>query len=499
MDQRTLKPITETKYLSVENAWRYRAIMRFFYISVQQYRLWLHKEDVFEHLRREAAFQDYTLELCLQDLEALREWRNLNAVQDTAKVSTYQQFVNKQYRYQMTEYAIEIERMTLRLENLFIEGSSLDPTLLERIKEALRRLPDMLTSDTNVLGGWWQQLSHDFQRLNQDYQDYLRDWSSARAEELMKTKSFLLYKEKLVDYLRHFIKELQHHSQEIEGLLRQVTPEMQATLWQRLTHYEMSIPRVDAEQLRAEDVYTNLQGKYQSLHRFFQGSAARESEVETILTMTNEIIRRITRYAAGILEMSSQYTSRREEYRKIATLFQQQPTLDAAHQLASQVFGLGGYRHFAGDLVRETESIHRSVYEEPPLFHRLTPRVRQYREKMLKTAIPDRQAEQQAMREQVLAQRRQEQAVLMNCLQQGEIAFETLGVIDPSVRRSLLTWLSRGLQEQGGIAITEHGLKFRLANPGETRRCRLESSDGSLEMPAYVLDFNVTAEDTRMG
>lgn len=489
MDQRTLKPITETKYLSAENAWRYRAIMRFFYLSYQQFRLWLHKEDVYESLRQQEYFKDYTLELCLQDLEALREWRNLHAVQDTAKVSTYRQFVNKQYRYQMTEYAIEIERMTQRLENLLIEGSSLEPTLLERIKEELQKLPQKLEGDTSTLGGWWQQLSYDFQRLNQNYQDYIRDWSGARAEELMKTQSFLLYKEKLVDYLRHFIKELQHHSQEIETLLRHITPDMEASLLQRLTHYEMSIPRVEAEQVLPEDVYANIRGKYQSLHRFFQGSASRESEVETILTLTNEIIRRITRYAASILETSSQYTSRNEEYRKIAHLFQQQPTLEAAHQLASQVFGIRGYRHFAGDLVRETESINRSLYQEPPLFHPLTPRIRHYRERMLKTAIPDRQAEQQAMRQQVLAQRNQEEAVLMNCLKEGKITFDSLGTITPGTRRSLLTWLSRGLQEQGGIAVTEHGHKFHLVNPGETRRCQLSSSDGTLDMPAYVLEF----------
>ena len=43
----------------------------------------------------------------------------------------------KKYRYQMTEYSVEIERLVLRLENLFIEGASLEPTLLERIRRGI--------------------------------------------------------------------------------------------------------------------------------------------------------------------------------------------------------------------------------------------------------------------------------------------------------------------------------------------------------------------------
>lgn len=220
MDNKVMKQITESKYLSAENAWRYRAIMRCFYMNDQKFKHWMSKEDVYESIIENPIFSQYSLDMCKQDLDALTEWGNLSAVQDTTKVTSYQQFVNKQYRYQMTEYAIEIERMTIRLENLFIEGGSLEPTLLERIKEELMIFPEIVTKDNRSIGGWWSQLTSDFLRLNQNYQDYIRDWNSLKADELMKSKSFLMYKEKLVDYLRHFIKELQHHVYDIEKIIR---------------------------------------------------------------------------------------------------------------------------------------------------------------------------------------------------------------------------------------------------------------------------------------
>lgn len=487
---KTLKPLTETKYLSVENAWRYRAIMRTFYINDQKFKHWLSKEDVYEAIRYEPLFEEYTLEFCQQDLEALNQWGNLTAVQDTSKVTTYQQFINKQYRYQMTEYAIEIERMTVRIENIFIEGGSLEPTLLERIKEEFKLLGDMVQGDDDQkLDGLWRQLMSDFQRLNQNYQDYIRDWYSAKAEELMKTKGFFLYKEKLIDYLRNFIKELQIHAYEIEKLMKEVNAEDRMLLWNRLSDYEMDIPRIDMEEVSRDSIYENIRGRYTSFEEFFSGSATRSSEVDTILSMTNEIIRRITRYAASILELSSQYSNRKEEYRKMAELFSGTGSIQEAHKLAATVFGISGYKHLVGDLERETESIQSSVYDEMPLMLELTLRIRTYREKIKKTAIADHGEAKRNMRERILQEREEERKILAGYLKSGIVSFAELEGLTEPIRRTLLRWLTKGIQEKGHMTTTEHGQKFRLVNPGEEKRCNLVCEDGTIEMPAYVLAF----------
>ena len=74
---------------------------------------------------------------------------------------TLEEFKNRKYQYQLSEYAVEIERMVIHLENLFVEGASLEPTLLERLREELSRLSEMNTASAEQAYGWWQNLEND--------------------------------------------------------------------------------------------------------------------------------------------------------------------------------------------------------------------------------------------------------------------------------------------------------------------------------------------------
>ena len=69
-------------------------------------------------------------------------------------------------------------------------------------------MSDATSEDLHI---WWEDLESDFERLNRNYQDYMRDLNSVRAEEMMRTQAFLIFKDKLVEYLRNFVKGLQSH------------------------------------------------------------------------------------------------------------------------------------------------------------------------------------------------------------------------------------------------------------------------------------------------
>ncbi len=512
------KQIPETKYLSVENAWRYRSIMRYFYEQSQRYQHWLNKDEVHLELTSvdNSCFNEqamielggYTIDHCQQDLESLQKWGNLIARQDTAKVQTYQQFMNKQYRFQMTEYAIEIERMAIRLENLIIEGGSLEPTLLERIREQLSKVDNLLPTaqgpshhDINLhgispheIGVWWSQLSSDFQKLNQNYQDYIRTWHSAKADELMKSQSFFAYKESLIGYLRHFIKELQGHGSAIAHKLSTIDQETRSALVDAITQYEMQIPRLDQDLLIYEEVHSLIGGKMESFFSFFLYQNGKSSEMETILFMTNEIIRRITRYAVAILESVGQFSNRREEYAHFAKLFANMSRIEEAHLLSSYVFGIQNYAHFVGDFQRTTDSIQSSIWGESPYLIETPPRVRTYRERLIKTAVRDNSQEKAAMRKAILKEKEAERLALNAYTQQGIVDFSTVGILAQPVRRAMLKWLAKAIQEQGTMLEpvtlrTEFGDSYWLENPKETKRTLLVSEDGVLDMPAFRLNF----------
>ena len=234
VSDKLIKPLTEAKYLNADNVSRYRCIMRIFFEHYEKLKYWLYQEEVYEEMIQDPLFADYRPEQCQQDLTMLTEWKNLNTIQDTKKVASIEEFKNKKYRYQMTEYSVEIERLVIRLENLFIEGASLEPTLLERIRRSVEHFPDMAGKDKNEVYTWWTDLNNDFVRLNQNYQDYIRDLNSVRAEEMMHTKEFLVFKDRLIEYLRSFIKGLQRNVGVIEENLRLQNEELKKQVFEKV-------------------------------------------------------------------------------------------------------------------------------------------------------------------------------------------------------------------------------------------------------------------------
>lgn len=262
------KPMLEAKYSNVENTDRYRPIIRLFYLKSEKLKDWIYQEEVYKELKEDSYFRDYTPEQCQQDLNALVSWGNLITMQDTRKVSAIEEFKNKKFRYQLSEATVEIERMVIRVESLFIESSSLEPTLLERIRINLRKIPEMQNQDREKIYTWWNDLNNDFIRLNQNYQDYMRELSSVKAEEMMKSREFLVFKDRLIEYLRNFVKGLQANVSVIEQVLRETEEEQITRIYNEVTEYELSIPRMDVE-INRKVIEDKIKGRWQSLKEWF--------------------------------------------------------------------------------------------------------------------------------------------------------------------------------------------------------------------------------------
>lgn len=481
-------PLTETKYLSMENADRYRSIMRLFYLNYEKMKYWMYQEEVFEELKTSEYFAEYTLEQCQQDLKALVEWKNLVTIQDTRKVASLEEFKNKKFRYQLSEYSVEIERMVVRLENLFAEGASLEPTLLERLRIHLSRLEETCEWDEEKIYTWWNDLNHDFMRLNQNYQDYMRELNSVRAEEMMRTREFLLFKDRLIDYLRSFVKSLQLNVGKIEQYLRQRRPETVERILDVVTAHELSIPRLDVE-IDERQIRERMQGRWENICVWFAGDERSGSEASKVFDTTNDIIRKITRYAARISESSSGGANRREEYHKLAVLFGQCRDIRQAHCLSAMVFGIERPVHLKGDFRRGTESINSGVYEEEPLMVTVTPRVRNYKEKSRRSGIVDRSQEKRAMREAELRRIQEEQVLLRSYIREERLDFEQLPVLEPRTRDVFLSWLSKALERKDWSAKTEDGRRYHVEENDPGKRCTVRCTDGNFVMPAFSIVF----------
>lgn len=486
--EKRLRRILELRYLNAENADRYRCLMRAFYEQYDAGRQWLYEEEIYRLLAAEPYFGEYREEQCRQDLAALVEWKNLEVDQDTRNARTIEEFKNRRYRYQLSATSVEIERFIEHLENLHVEGSSLEPSLLERIRLEVEQFPSMAQEPPERAHTWWKDLYGDYERLNQNSKDYIRDLNSVKAEELMKTQAFFLFKDRLIEYLRNFVHSLQNNVGSIEEILAGMDPDLVEQVLEKVVEYQLSIPRLEQEVDRQE-LLALTQRRYGSLRNWFVGLGGGDNEAGKLFDRTNDIIRRITRYAAQISEQNGLGVNRREEYRKVAELFLGCRDLSQAHCMAAAVFGLERPRHLRSGQTRETDSWNSSVYEEKPLEILLRNRQRSGREKEHRSPIQDTAAQRARVLQETRKKLEKQQKKLAALEKDCRIRFSALPVLEPQVREILLQWVSNGLENGDYQGRTESGRRYHLELQPEQPPCVLHCQDGNLTMPALELVF----------
>lgn len=484
-----IKPITEVNYLRAENVERYRVIIRYFYQKHENINYWLHKEDIYEMMKEIDIFKEYTIEKCQSDLDMLVEWGNLIAIQDSAKVKTIEDFKNKKYRYQLSDYSIQIERMTLQLENLNVETASLEPTLLERIRSLILELDTIDTKSDSEVARWWRDLSNDFMLLNHNYQDYIKTLNSAKAEELLKSREFLIFKDHLIVYLRTFVKSLQEESILIQDFLSKRETEDNRLVFDKIVAYEKSIPRIE-NTFNSEEFLQSILGKWQSIYDWFVGTNG-NSEVHRLYEITNEIIQRITRYAQQIGELHSLGANRKEEYRNISRIFKMCESIEEAHELSAMVFGVDTCFNIKGLDERTTESIDSLVYDEPSTFLSLESRSRFKNKKTERVAGKDYSIEAMLNKQEILQQMTVINALVDKYTKQGVVEFSKLNTISREERKLLLSWLSRAMANKSRRAKCENGIYYHIDSQDSQKSCIVSCEDGYFKMPCYKVIFEV--------
>lgn len=299
-----LESISETRYLSADNYRVYRMIMRIFFLEYQKMRYQMDRDAVLALLREQAMFAQYTPDQLTLDLQQLVKWKNLTPIQDPRKPRTIAEFKNRQFQYIMSQTAIEIERLTITLENLSTRTAGLSVSPFRRIREDLYRAEQLDEMPLREVNAWWQDIQEDFQRLSQNHQDFLREFYGPGMEMQMKSVDFIVYKQNLVRYLEDFIQDLQHSAAQIGAQLEQFSPAQVTHILELVQRSEQEIPRPQSEQPTnwETELQTRNRGVWQSLTDWFTGSdpAARQ-----VLNVTNEVIRRAMQNAALLVQMEN--------------------------------------------------------------------------------------------------------------------------------------------------------------------------------------------------
>lgn len=490
MDGSSLKAITEAKYLSVENAYRYRAILRFFYMQHERMKQYLVPEEIYAFLKQYDTFSQYTEDELQQDLDQLVRWKNLIARQEMGKVRTIEEFKKKRFRYQCSPYTVEIERMIRSLEQMGDSfGGSLEKTLFERLYTSLVKMEkiiaDNFSEKDEECSQVWQDVFDYFKKIIQNSADYIAYLHSENMEEYMMSEAFLLYKDQFTAYLRDFIIALQQTSFQIERVLEDVSDEGIRQFTVILARYQLKVPRFEEGTISHETLRQEYAARWESLREWFLGRDGRESELHSLQHQTNETIRRMTRMIQRLGERYQNVRSRKKDYVHLAKWFMETEELKEAHKLSSVVFGCFHTRHFITENT-VTEDIYRDVWEEEPMRWTMKPRVRHYREKTKPGAIETHQEKKDETLRQYLEQKQKELEEIQGLIQDHKIVLRRLPVVSAHIRKTLLGWIAKSMSTENGIVKTETGMQIQVIRVGGAP-IELVSADGTMVMPDFEI------------
>lgn len=489
MDTSWLKPITEAKYLVVDNAYRYRAILRYFYTQHERMRQYLFPEEVYAFLKQFDEFQTYTEEEMQQDLEQLVKWKNLIARQETGHIRTIEEFKKKRFRYQCSPYTVEIERMIRTLEQLGDTfGGSLEKTRFDRLYASLVRIESIIHNGfgekREEMNQVWEETFDYFKKIIQNSADYIAYLNGENMEERMMSDSFLAYKEQFTAYLRDFIVALQKTSMQIEKLLEDLPEDGVRRFIEEVVAYQLAIPRFEGAVFSREQVTEEKLDTWRSLKEWFLGRNGHESELSFLQKQTNEAIRRMTRVVQRLGERHHHFRSRKKDYLHLAKWFSSLETVEEAHKLSAVVFGCFHTKHIVAEN-DATENMYRDIWEEQPTEWLVKPRVRHYREKKKPEAMVDKQKEKEETMTAYLAEKQQEEEELAQLIDDGKIVLQELPIVAPHIRKTLLGWIAKAMGREDRIVQTENGWKVKVVQREGT--ITLEAEDGMLMMPNYEI------------
>ena len=478
-----LEPVNEVKYLVQENTPRYRIIMKFLFNKYEETEYWLYKEEIYNEVKK--IIEDYTLEECDRDLEFLLSNGSLTKLQDTQNINTINDFKFHNFRYQLTDKAVIIERMTIELEEIEVKVASLEPRLFERIKDSIKRLTNIYNLDENKIYELWVDMNNDFKNLNEHYQDFLKKFHEAKTEELLQSEAFLEFKSSVINYINDFIDSYIRNSTSIKNYLIEIDDKKVEYLMDKLISHQKKAPKIspefDYDKLRKVNY-----GKWKSLRKWFISSNT-QSEGERLLEATQNVIQKIYKYASSLIELHGNMINRKEEYKYICHLFDNLETVKEAHELSSSIFGIINTNHYKMSSMLNSDSLVKS-YEVPPIEVIINTTNKDYKVKTGVSQIIDKSIEKENILREAKIKEELRKSKIYNLIKNGKIILENEIELDEVERKYVLDLIDKSNNKINKES--EFGYSYYITNESKNK-CNIISPDGIFELNSRTIVIEV--------
>jgi uncharacterized protein (TIGR02677 family) len=498
MDERLLKGIKEAGYLYTQKSHRYRPIIRYMYERTMTYSPLALPTDIMGYLKGTSFFDDYSEDELIGDLNTLVKTNNLEQIQDKGKAKTYEEYKRNRYRYKLTPHTIELEKALISMEtNLQSIRGSLEKSLPDRLLEELEKLisqplsENISKTEAQKINDSWESLFERFNKLISDAGLYLSHINGEKLELIMRTESFIVFKNAFVDYLQNFISALKNNADKIKANLLKMSGERIDRIISALILYQKSIPRLD-ELPSDKELYTNFKEKWTSFRSWFI-SSERDSDVYYLEKQTMEMIRKISKMAQQAAERQRYVKSRKTDFLHLAKLTSEMEDVETANHLISLLFGIEKTRHIKIKELKDSDNTQKSIWEFPPSQIILKARKETERAAAKKQIVNRNNRERKELMEEYKKQKEYEKKLEEEIVNKKHFCVDDLKVVHPYQRTLLLNWIGMAMankspNDNSYFGKTENGYEYMIEKKSE-KTVSLVSSDGTLKMPDYEFVF----------
>ncbi|MFH5185604.1 TIGR02677 family protein [Paenibacillus sp. TAB 01] len=479
--------IKETKYLSEDKAGIYRPICRvLFQKTALEFQGSMYTiSEILTDLKQRPEFEGRFIDLTEKELDdalkSLEKWGNVLGHQDTSKAKRIEELKNRRSLYSITDITIELERMIEGLQNSLrsIRGIEFERHIPDRMMEELDKLKKWKEGQPYDLRIVWKELMDRFKSLQTESSNFFAQISRASFnEDMMRTASFLAYKEKFVQMLRNFVLVIMDKQEKVRQYFHEISDEnIQRIVDHIVTKEEAADISGD---FNVEESRSARLSEWQGLKGWFVEINGKKPGVRFLIDQAKNTIVRVVKIAEQITDRYNHFKSRKNDCLQIARLLARAETIEECHRLSAYVFGVQQTFHFFA-MPKRSDDHHDTIWEYDPHEVTIFKNVPGRRAGKIKHALDENPLKEY----ELLKQHQEHQMIIRRYFDEltvdGRIVFEELPVLHPIIRNILLELIGQASASSKKIARTDNGIKFRLTKRSD-RWIQVRFTDGTLTM-----------------
>lgn len=499
-------------HLTAPNTALYRRVMGAFVQAKRRFTVHLRPEDVHETLT------DVELTAIADALARLVDWGNLRADPDTSRVTTVEDFHRARFLYQLTERGEAAEAALAAYDEALGRRGALQAVALSDIAtqlQALLELAAQTAPDAAKVHLLLRGLVDRFTDLAGNAQAFMGSLQRTIDLHDAEIEAFRAYKDRLIDYLERFIRDLVGTGGKIAALIEEieqlgVDALLSIAAWREADDAApgQGETGVDPRRAEFERVRPLWQDRWQGVRAWFISSQHHPSQAKLLRSQARAAIPQLLQVLSALNERRSGRSDRSADFRSLAVWFAEAPDDAAMHRLWRAAFGLSASRHLTIDAdtlqARDEQPVPTSTpwAQAPPL--RISPRLRKtgsYERRGKPNRVIDRTEQRRQLAELVAREAAETAAAQAALVTSRPTRLSDLGELDPAAFRLFLGLLGDALaawvpgKREVETATSDGTLAIRLTALPGGGWARIRTPNGVFRGPDHLVDIVDLADD----